>query len=89
VLSAGAIDPHASSVALIASLARHGVQAVGREFEPSYKPIGQMLLEQAHQVAARMLVMGAYGHSRLREIVLGGATREVLKLADLPVLMAH
>jgi nucleotide-binding universal stress UspA family protein len=89
VLSAGAVDPHASSAALMGSLARHGIQAVGREFEPSYKPIGQALLEQAHQVAARMLVMGAYGHSRLREIILGGATREVLRLADLPVLMAH
>ena len=36
-----------------------------------------------------MLVMGAYGHSRLREFVLGGATRSILRQMTLPVLMAH
>jgi nucleotide-binding universal stress UspA family protein len=89
VLSAGTIDPHASSTELIAGLARHGIEAVSRVFEPSYVPVGQALLEQSHQVEASLLAMGAYGHSRLREMVLGGATREVLSLADLPVLMAH
>ena len=36
-----------------------------------------------------LLAMGAYGHSRLREMILGGATRDVLAQATIPVLMAH
>ena len=36
-----------------------------------------------------LLVMGAYGHSRLREMILGGATRDVLANSTIPVLMAH
>jgi nucleotide-binding universal stress UspA family protein len=38
---------------------------------------------------ADMLVMGAYGHSRLREAILGGATRNMLQIAEVPVFMAH
>lgn len=50
---------------------------------------GEALLEAAAAKQADMLVMGAYGHSRWREIVLGGTTRHVLKHANLPVLMSH
>lgn len=50
---------------------------------------GEVLLETAAAKQADMLVMGAYGHSRWREIVLGGTTRYVLKHANLPVLMSH
>ena len=47
-----------------------------------------MLLDAAAAEGADLLVMGAYGHSRLREIVLGGATREVLRDARIPVLLS-
>jgi nucleotide-binding universal stress UspA family protein len=47
------------------------------------------LLSRAADEIVDMLVMGCYGHSRLREIVLGGATRVVLKSMTCPVLMAH
>lgn len=50
---------------------------------------GEALLVAAAAKDADMLVMGAYGHSRWREIVLGGTTRYVLKHAQLPVLMSH
>lgn len=50
---------------------------------------GEILLETAAAKNADLLVMGAYGHSRWREIVLGGSTRHVLKHAQLPVLMSH
>lgn len=50
---------------------------------------GEALLEAAAVKNADMLIMGAYGHSRWREIVLGGSTRHVLKHAQLPVLMSH
>lgn len=44
---------------------------------------------EAAEAGADMLVMGAYGHSRLREFILGGATRRVVAEAAIPVLMAH
>ena len=47
------------------------------------------LLSRASDVEADLLVMGAYSHSRVRELVLGGTTRTVLKSMTLPVLMAH
>lgn len=52
-------------------------------------PFGQTLLDKAHELSADLLVMGAYAHSPLRELVLGGVTRHMLAHADLPVLMRH
>jgi nucleotide-binding universal stress UspA family protein len=51
--------------------------------------VHEALLNQAEKSGASLLVMGAYGHSRLREWVLGGVTRGVLSEAKLPVLVAH
>ena len=50
---------------------------------------GRALLGEVKRVGADLLVMGAYGHSRLREMIFGGATREVLAESTAPVLMAH
>jgi nucleotide-binding universal stress UspA family protein len=52
-------------------------------------PFGQTLLDTARRLGADLLIMGAYAHSTLRELVLGGVTRHVLAHADLPVLMRH
>jgi nucleotide-binding universal stress UspA family protein len=49
----------------------------------------EILLAQAHADAADLLVMGGYGHSRLREMMLGGTTRSVLEHMSLPVLFSH
>jgi nucleotide-binding universal stress UspA family protein len=51
--------------------------------------IGRFLMDYAVGVDADLLVMGAYGHSRLREFVLGGATRAMLRDPRLPVLLSH
>ena len=51
--------------------------------------VGEVLLDQAARQKADLIVMGAYGHSRLREIALGGVTRYMLKHATVPVLMSH
>jgi nucleotide-binding universal stress UspA family protein len=51
--------------------------------------VGSALLSHAADSGADFLVMGGYGHSRLREFVLGGATRQVLSAMTLPVLMTH
>ena len=51
--------------------------------------IGQTLLAAAERHSAELLVMGGYGHSRLREMIFGGVTRHVLRHMNLPVLLAH
>jgi len=68
----------------------HGVKAPIQPHAavPSREP-GEGLLSMAADVGADLLVMGCYGHSRTRELVLGGATRTVLQSMTLPVLMAH
>ena len=74
---------------LLPCLARHGIRAQHESFAAAHGHIGKALLEQLTQRRADLLVMGAYGHSRLREMILGGATREVLAHCQIPVLMAH
>ena len=59
-----------------------------READRAEPGAGATLLGAAAAEGADLLVMGAYGHSRLREIVLGGATREVLRDARIPVLLS-
>jgi nucleotide-binding universal stress UspA family protein len=50
---------------------------------------GEQIEQVAHQQAADLIVMGAYGRMRLIELIFGGATRAILRRATLPVLMAH
>jgi len=70
-------------------LARHGVKATAaRDVAPGLK-IGARILSRAADGAADLIVMGAYGHSRLRELALGGATRSLLEAMTVPVLMSH
>lgn len=70
-------------------LAAHGVSAKTWAFTPKSGAIGDELLAEAQKADADLLVMGAYGHSRLRELVLGGATRGVLGRGAIPILLAH
>ena len=70
-------------------LSWHEVHAEVVEIPPDHRVVGEVLLEEAERVSADLLEMGAYSHSRLRELILGGVTRHVLQNADLPVLMAH
>ncbi|HET6518928.1 MAG TPA: universal stress protein [Geminicoccaceae bacterium] len=70
-------------------LAWHGVQARVREIPPDQRAVGQALLDEAREMGADLLVMGAFSHSRLRATLLGGVTSYVLTHAELPVLMAH
>lgn len=70
-------------------LCRHEIPAIAHPLEHDHRSIGQQLLGYAETSQADLLIMGAYGHSRWREIVLGGVTRHILKHADLPVMMSH
>ena len=87
VTTGAKIGPSAPDMAKY--LSWHEVQAEVVEIPPDHRLVGEVLLEEAERVSADLLVIGAYSHSRLRELILGGVTRHVLQNADLPVLMAH
>jgi nucleotide-binding universal stress UspA family protein len=70
-------------------LARHDVKAQIERTVSAGVPIGELLLSRAADLGADLLVMGAYGHSRVRELLLGGATRSILASMTIPVLMSH
>jgi len=70
-------------------LARHGAQVEVTRLSSGGKAVGRLLLSQAAAFGAELLVMGAYGHTQLREWMFGGVTRTVLYEADLPVLMSR
>lgn len=70
-------------------LARHGISARISIARAEGRPIGGALQAHAHDIGADMLVMGAFGHSRLRDFVMGGATKGVLHDLKLPVLLSH
>ncbi|MCB1496908.1 MAG: universal stress protein [Bauldia sp.] len=72
-----------------AYLARHDLNVTVRTIENATNGAGEALLSFAAAEEADWMVMGAYGHSRLREFLLGGATRHVLANATLPILMSH
>jgi nucleotide-binding universal stress UspA family protein len=69
-------------------LARHGVKVTAARQQAGID-IGAQILSRAADTDADLIVMGAYGHSRARELVLGGATRSLLEAMTVPVLMAH
>lgn len=69
-------------------LARHGINAEVKRLPASDEPAGT-LLSYAADVGSDLMVMGGYGHSRLREFVLGGTTRNILATMTLPVFMSH
>jgi nucleotide-binding universal stress UspA family protein len=70
-------------------LARHDLHVEVREITNATGDIGQTILSFAADEAADWMVMGGYGHSRMREFFLGGATRGILESMTLPVLMTH
>ncbi len=74
---------------LQAYLALHDIHTEIATFRPIDKSVGAGLLGAAREFGADLLSMGAYSHSRLRQLILGGVTRHILENADLPVLMSR
>jgi nucleotide-binding universal stress UspA family protein len=70
-------------------LSRHGVNAEASWIKAEDIDVAVMLLSRACDLQADLIVMGGYGHSRVREIVLGGATREILRTMTVPTLLSH
>jgi len=82
-------NPHLSGRMLARHLARHGIQADAKRLLIDDIDVANMLLSHAADTGADLIVMGGYGHSRLREMVLGGTTREILRSMTVPVLLSH
>jgi nucleotide-binding universal stress UspA family protein len=70
-------------------LTRHAVTAEAAVTRATDIDVGDVLLSYAADIGADLIVMGAYGHSRLREMIVGGATRQLLQQMTVPVLMSH
>jgi nucleotide-binding universal stress UspA family protein len=76
-------------VGLAGYLAWHGIQASIHVVKPADEPVGSALVTRASELGADFMVMGGYGHSRVREMILGGVTRYIFDHPSLPVLIAH
>jgi nucleotide-binding universal stress UspA family protein len=91
------VDPVASSARdgaepgadIAAYLARHGLNVTVDQLPSGGRPVSDVLKQHAIDVAADLIVMGAYGHSRLRERIFGGVTRSFIEDAGSAVLMVH
>jgi nucleotide-binding universal stress UspA family protein len=87
------VNPKTSAISNEADMkawyARHGIDAKIRVIRSPEKEVGDVLLSTASEISADLIVMGAYGRSRLRELILGGATHSMLKHMTVPVLMSH
>jgi nucleotide-binding universal stress UspA family protein len=83
------IDSRRSATELARHLAHHGVDVVVDAVDAAGRDIGTVLKSCCASRDADLLVMGAYGHSRLRQFIVGGATSSMLSNPTLPVLMSH
>jgi len=79
----------ASAAALTAHLARHGLTARIERTSADHSDVQPAILSIAADAGLDLIVMGAYGHSRLRERILGGVTRAMLESMTVPTLMSH
>jgi nucleotide-binding universal stress UspA family protein len=83
------IDTKHSSEELAKNLSRHGIDVILDRVDAAGRSIGDVLAREVSSYNAGLLVMGAYGHSRFREFILGGATKSMLSKPPIPVLFSH
>jgi nucleotide-binding universal stress UspA family protein len=83
----GKYQTHAAEIAR--HLEHHGIKAEVKTISGTHIDAADAILSHAADCSADMIVMGGYGHSRLRELVLGGATRSILSTMTVPVFMSH
>ena len=70
-------------------LSHHGCDVTVAQYPSGGQPTSNIIKQRASEAGANLVVMGAYGRSRLREFILGGTTREMLEQSEIPVMMAH
>jgi nucleotide-binding universal stress UspA family protein len=85
----GHIGSGANPAAMAAHLERHCITAELIETHSGEKSVMEILLARIAEVGADLLVMGAFGHSRLKEFLFGGVTYDLLQKLPVPVLMSH
>lgn len=78
--------PHAEASVY---LARYGIQSDLHQLDPKGEKPSEVIRKFAEECGAGAIIMGAYGHSRLRETLFGGVTRDLLNNCDVPLIMAH
>jgi nucleotide-binding universal stress UspA family protein len=83
------IDTKRSGPELAKHLARHGVNVVLDTVDAAGRSVGDVLESYVASRNADVLVMGAYGHSRIRDFILGGATKSMIARPPLPILLSH
>lgn len=77
------------AIPLVTFLLEHGITVEAEDVVIGKRTIAQAILEFADATKTNLIVMGAFGHSRLQQFVLGGATRDVLGKSTIPLLMSH
>lgn len=85
----GVANDDASGLGITTHLARHGIKTTLVQRDSGARSVSDVLLDYTRESYAQLIVAGGYGHSRLREWALGGATRELLIGTSLPVLYSH
>jgi len=81
--------PGPSGAQVAAHLKRNGIPASAKGVESGARSVGEAILDETKEFNADLIVKGAYTHSRLRQLVFGGATRHLLHNTPIPLFMAH
>lgn len=89
ILTIGPPQTIAASEPISAFLTKHGIRAASKHVDDADASIADIIFAEAKSLDCDLLVMGAYGHWRVQELVLGGVTQEVLRKATLPVFFSH
>lgn len=74
---------------IAAWLSHHGCKVTVSQFPSGGREVGQCIQDRAREFGADLVVMGAYGHARMIQSVLGGTTRSMIEQTELPILLAH
>ncbi len=81
--------PGPSGAELAVHLARHGIKATSRALQSDARGPGEIILDEAGDIGADLVLKGAFTRSRFRQVVFGGITQHILDYAKIPVLLAH
>lgn len=85
----GAMVPGPSSAEIAESLRSHGLNVTSQHVKPGAKTAGQTIIDRAQGLGADLIVKGAYTQSRLRQMIFGGVTRDLILTSPLPVLFSY
>jgi nucleotide-binding universal stress UspA family protein len=70
-------------------LRRNGIKAVAETRAANGRSIGEAMIEACRDIGANLLIKGAFTNSRLRQMIFGGATRDIIEKSDVATILAH